>query len=320
MARARKSRETAARSRPRHFAAWREQHGWGLVASLHRLGGRPLGTLMTVTVMGFALALPLTFGLLLVNLQRLGGALGQTQTISVFLNTNLHADAAQSLAGKVKSRPEVSAVVVRTPRQGMTELATMQGFGKALDALDSNPLPFVLVVTPSSDAQAAQVGTLLTWLRDRPGVAQVQDDGAWRQRLDALLSVATRAVMLLAALLSLAALLVVGNSVRLDIQSRADEISVLRLIGASPAFVRRPYLYAGVWYGLAGGLVAVLLALLLEALLNGPVARLAASYDGRLHFVGLPLWQLALVPLLAAVLGWLGARIVSARQLRRALT
>lgn len=318
MATARGPRGTAARTRPRRLAAWREQHGWGLVASLHRLAGRPLGTLMTVTVMGFALALPLSFGLLLGNLQRLGGALGQTQAISVFMQMDQHADAARALADTIRARDDVADVGLRSPGQGMTELATMQGFSAAIHALDTNPLPWVLVVKPAPKLHADRVSELLKWLRARPGVDLVQDDGAWRQRLDALLSVGTRAVLLLAALLALAALLVVGNSVRLDIQGRADEIAVLRLVGASPAFVRRPYLYAGVWYGLAGGVVAVLLALLLEALLAGPVARLVASYGGRLHFIGLPAWQLALVPVLAAALGWLGARLVSARQLRRA--
>jgi cell division transport system permease protein len=121
----------------------------------------------------------------------------------------------------------------------------------------------------------------------------------------------------MALLLALAAVLVVGNSVRLDIQGRAEELSVLRLVGASAAFVRRPYLYSGAWYGLASGLVAALLVLLLEAVLAGPLARLAESYGGRLAFAGLAWWQLLLAPVLAAALGWLGARLVLARWLRR---
>jgi cell division transport system permease protein len=267
--------------------------------------------------MGFALALPLSFGLLLGNLQHLSTALGQTQAISVFMQVDQHADAAQTLANQLREREGVVEVSVRTPKQGMAELSSMQGFGDALQSLDYNPLPYVLVVKPVAHMQTEQAATLLGWLRARTGVDRVQDDGAWRQRLNALLAVGTRAVLLLAVLLALAALLVVGNSVRLDIQSRAEEIAVLRLVGASPAFVRRPYLYAGLWYGLAGGLVAAVLTLLLEWALSGPVARLAASYGGQLHFGGLPLWWLALVPVLAAFLGWLGARLVSARQLRR---
>jgi cell division transport system permease protein len=146
----------------------------------------------------------------------------------------------------------------------------------------------------------------------------VQDSGSWRQRLDALLGVGDRIVLILAGLLAVAALLVVGNTVRVDIASRAEEIDVLMLVGASRAFVRRPYLYAGIWYGLFSGVLAVLLALLVESALAGPVARLSQAYGGKLQVGGLPPWLLLAVPLAAAALGWLGARLVSAWQLRRA--
>lgn len=309
--------DASSRPRPRRLAAWREQHGWCLRASLQRLGARPLGTLLTVAVMGFALALPLAFALVLGNVQRLAGALGETQAVSVFLKTDVGADAAAALARRIDGRDDVAAVQVKTPKQGLHELASMQGFTDALDALDYNPLPYVLLVQPRTGLGADEAATLVGRLRALPGVDQVQDDGAWRQRLDALVDVGRRAVALLAGLLGLAALLVVGNSVRLDIQGRAEEIAVLSLVGASRAFVRRPYLYSGVWYGVAGGAVAVALALLLEFALAGPVARLTASYGGGLQFGGLPGWQLAAVPIAAGLLGWLGARLVSARLLRR---
>jgi cell division transport system permease protein len=106
--------------------------------------------------------------------------------------------------------------------------------------------------------------------------------------------------------------------VRVDITSRADEIGVLKVIGASRAFVRRPYLYAGIWYGLFSGILAVALAIAIEFALVDPVARLSQVYEGKLHVGGLPLWLLLAVPVAAAVLGWLGARLVSAWQLRRA--
>jgi cell division transport system permease protein len=129
--------------------------------------------------------------------------------------------------------------------------------------------------------------------------------------------VGNRVVLIVASLLALAALLVVGNTVRVDIASRSEEIGVLRLVGASKAFVRRPYLYAGIWYGLFSGLLAAALAVVIELALAQPVARLSAAYDGRLQVGGLPTWLLLAVPLVAALLGWLGARLVSAWQLRQ---
>jgi cell division transport system permease protein len=155
-------------------------------------------------------------------------------------------------------------------------------------------------------------------MKATPGVDMVQDTGAWRQRLDALLGVGSRAVSLLALLLGIAALLVVGNTIRVDIQSRSAEIGVLLLIGASRPFVRRPYLYAGIWLGLLAGILAVVLAVVLELAMAGPVGRLTAAYDGSVSFGGLPAWLLLSVPFASALLGWLGARLVSARQIRRA--
>lgn len=311
------SRTSAPSRRSRNrVTVWREHHVWCLRASMRRLAARPVGTLLTVSVMGFALALPLAFWLVLGNVQQLAGTLGRTQALNVFMQVDVTATDVTALATRLRRRDDVEHVEVLTPEAGMDELASMQGFAKALDSLDYNPLPYVLVVEPRAHADATVVEALAGTLRDQSGVDQVQDDGTWRERLDALIDVGRRVVAAMAALLGLAALLVVGNSVRLDIQGRADEIGVLKLVGASHAFVRRPYLYSGFWYGLAGGLMASVLVLVVEGLLAGPMQQLVTSYGGRLHVDGLTWWQLLLAPVLAAALGWLGARVVSARWLR----
>ena len=305
-------------SRGRRVASWQEHHGWSAAASLRRLAARPLGSLLTIAVMGLALALPLAFYLLLGNVQKLGNALGQSQAISVFMQPGQNAQQAQLLARQLGARQEVASVSVKTPQQGMDELAKMQGFSGALQTLDSNPLPYVLQLQPRAELSASAAAQLVVDLRGMRSVDMVQDSGSWRQRLDALLAVGNRAVLVLASLLTLAALLVVGNTVRVDIASRSEEIGVLLLVGASGAFVRRPYLYAGIWYGLFSGILAALLAVLIELALAGPVAQLSQAYDGKLQVGGLPLWLLLAVPLAAAALGWLGARLVSAWQLRKA--
>ena len=305
-------------SRGHRFANWQEHHRWSAASSLRRLAARPLGSLLTIAVMGLALALPLAFYLLLGNVQQLGHALGQSQTISVFLQPDQTAPQAQLLARQLGDRPEVATVTVKTPQQGLDELAHMQGFSGALDALDDNPLPYVLQLQPRAEVSAQALEQLVADVRTLRSVDLVQDSGSWRQRLDALLGVGNRAVLVLASLLALAALLVVGNTIRVDIASRSEEIGVLLLVGASGAFVRRPYLYAGIWYGLFSGLLAALLAVAIELALAAPVAQLSQAYDGKLQIGGLPPWLLLAVPLAAAVLGWLGARLVSAWQLRRA--
>ncbi len=311
-------RSSHRRGRQRRLANWMEHHRWSAWASLRRLASRPLGSLLTIAVMGLALALPLAFFLLLGNVHRLGDALGQNQAISVFLAAGQNADQARRLAGELGARADVASVQIKTPQQGMDELAGMQGFSGALNLLDDNPLPWVLLLQPASSLDAAAVARLIGEVRTQRGVDVVQDSGTWRQRLDALLGVGNRVVLVLASLLALAALLVVGNTVRVDIASRSQEIGVLLLMGAGAAFVRRPYLYAGAWYGLFGGALAALLAAGIEWSLAAPVRQLSLAYGGKLQVSGLPLWLLLGVPLATAALGWLGARLVSAWQLRRA--
>jgi cell division transport system permease protein len=247
----------------------------------------------------------------------MGDAMGRKQAISVFLQPGQSASAAQLLATSVGERSDVAGVAVKTPQQGMDELAAMQGFSGALHALDDNPLPYVLDVMPKDGLDAGKVQDLVTFLRDQRGVDMVQDSGSWRQRLEALLGLGNRIVAVLALLLSLAAVLVVGNTVRVDIASRVEEIDVLLLVGASRSFVRRPYLYAGIWYGLFGGILASLVAVAIELSLVAPVERLNAAYAGQLALGALPAWLLLATPVAAAVLGWLGARLVSAWQLRQ---
>ena len=302
------------------FGMWRQQHAWCLRDSLRQLARRPLGTALTITVMGLALALPLAFYLLLSNVQHLATALGDSQAVSVFLTPSQGAEQAATLAQDLRGHADVGTVSLRTPQQGLAELAAVQGFGDALHALPNNPLPFVLLVEPRTGAGRAQVESLVKAMRTMPQVDLVQDNGQWRARLDALVALGRRVTLLLAVLLGAAAVLVIGNTVRLDIRGRADEIAVQQLIGASASFVRRPYLYEGVWYGLAAGVVAVLLVLLLEAILAAPVRDLVASYAGRLHFGALSWGTLVITLAIALVLGWLGAWIASSRHLARVAT
>ncbi|MGN6313797.1 MAG: permease-like cell division protein FtsX [Rhodanobacteraceae bacterium] len=309
-----KSTPLARERRRSRIAVWREQHAWACASSLRALGTRRLGTTLTVLVMGFALALPLAFYLLLANVQRLSSAVGESQAISVFLQPSANTAMADALAKQLRARADVADVSVKTPQQGLAELASVQGFGEALHALPDNPLPFVLLVQPR-DLDRAQTDALAADLRGLPHVDAVQDNGAWRARLDAFIALGQRITGLLAALLALAAVGVVGNTVRLDIRSRSEEIIVQRLVGASAGFVRRPYLYEGAWYGGLAGVIAVLLVALLEWGLAAPVHALATSYAGQLAFGGLPVGLLMLVPLMAALLGWLGAFLASTRHL-----
>jgi cell division transport system permease protein len=296
------------------LGAWRDHHLYGFFSSLGRLAARPAATALTVLMLGFALALPLLFYVAFDNARALSGGLREAREITVFLKPSTSADVASALASQLTNRGDVDGVVTRTPEQGIAEFRQLSGFGEALDILKDNPLPYVLVVTPRTTGDAPDP-PLVAELHKDARVDLVQYDATWRRRLSDILGFGERVVAVVAALLALATLLVVGNTVRTDIQSRADEIGVMQLIGASASFVRRPFLYTGLWYGLLGGALAIVVAIGAEMAIAGPLDRLLASYDHALALKGLGFLAAITVAAASSVLGWLGAFVATARHM-----
>ncbi|GAA5001022.1 ABC transporter permease [Pseudoluteimonas lycopersici] len=292
--------------------AWLNHHVYSFVSSLGRAVRRPWATLLTIGVMAVALALPLGLWAVLDNISRFGGELQQSREIAVFLKPELGLDRAQALATNLRGRSDVATVKVKTPEEGLKELRERGGLGDAIDALGDNPLPSVLIVTPRGDETA-----LAESLSALPEADQVQHDAQWRQRLDGWLRFGGRVVWVLGLLLGLGALLVVGNTVRLDIQSRREEIGVLQLLGARDGFIRRPFLYLGAWYGLAAGALALGLLTLAAWSLRAPLADLAATYGSHFQLTGFAPAVLVGVLVGATLLGWLGAGVVTGHFLRQ---
>ena len=293
------------------------RHAQTLIGSLGRLARQPFATLMTASVIGIALALPIGLHLLVVNGRALAGRLDDGAEISVFLRKDVDLEAARRVAREVEGRPDVGKVELVPADVALQSLRARAGFGDALDALDGNPLPHALVVRPSVDhATPAAVEALGTSLRAVPEADVVQEDLQWVRRFHALLEIVRRSVLIAGGLLALAVLVVIGNTIRLDIQGRREEIVIIKLIGGSDGFVRRPFLYAGMWYGLAGGLIALLIVTGSVIALREPVERLATLYnsDFALQTLG-PTLGAALVGA-GATLGWAGSWIAAARHLR----
>jgi cell division transport system permease protein len=295
------------------IGTWFDHHLYSFVASLGRVARRPWSTALTIGVMAVALALPIGLWLVMANVARFSGDVQRAREISVFLKTDVDAAGAQALARTLRARPDIGGVQLRTPAQGLAELRA-NGLGAAIDAVgaDDNPLPSVLVVTPRGDE-----ALLAASLQALPEADLVQHDALWRQRLDGWLRFGLRVALVLGALLGLGALLVVGNTVRLDIQSRREEIGVLQHLGATDGFIRRPFLYLGLWYGLASGALAIALLTFAANALDAPLADLAASYGSRFMLQGLDLLTAAAVVAGAALLGWLGAGLVAGHYLRQ---
>jgi len=295
-------------------AAWRDQHFYGFFSSLGRLAARPWATALTVLMLGFALAMPLLFWLAFNNARDLSGGLREAREVTVFLKPAIEGKAALDFAADLRKREDVAEVVVRTPEQGLAEFRQLSGFGDALDILKDNPLPNVLVVTPRSVPDGDNP-PLVAEIRADARADLVQYDATWRRRLSDILGFGERAVAVIAALLALATLLVIGNTVRMDIQARTEEIAVMQLIGASDGFVRRPFLYSGLWYGLFGGALALIIVIGAEFAIAGPLDRLLASYDHRLALSGLDIVSAVVVIAASSLLGWAGAFLASARHM-----
>ena len=294
------------------LGTWFDHHVYSLVASVGRMLRKPWSTLLTVGVMAVALALPLGLWVALQNVQRFTGDVQQARQVSVFLKPAVVGPRASELAAQLRARGDVAAVEHRTPEQGLAELRERSGMADVLAGVDGNPLPHLLVVTPKGDE------TLLAdALQALPEADVVQHDAAWRQRLDGWLRFGGRFALVLASLLGLGALLVVGNTVRLDIQARREEIGVLQLLGATDGFIRRPFLYLGASYGVAAGALALALLTGADVALRAPLAELAASYGSRFALQGFDAVQAAGTVIGAGLLGWLGAGLVTGHYLRQ---
>ena len=293
------------------------RHLQALLGSLGRLARSPLSTVLTLLVIALALALPTSLQLFVSNAQLATGNFANAVDVSVYLKTDVPLAKAQQLAQAAGQRAEVAAVTVIAADKGLEDFRTYSGFGEALQALKENPLPHVLHVRPKAeDSSAAALESLRRYFSAWPEVDLVQVDSEWVMRFNAILEVLRRLLLIAAALLGLGVLAVIGNTIRLEIQGRRAEIEVTKLVGGSNSFVRRPFLYTGVLYGLGGALLAWGIVAIAVAVLGEPVATLARLYGGRYVLRGPSRDDIGILLGAGAALGWLGAWISAARHLR----
>lgn len=296
---------------------WLERHVQTFVGSLGRLWQHPFSTLLTVLVIGIALALPACLHVLVQNVRAASGGWSNALDISVYMKPAATLDQARQAAERVRKRRDVEDVKLVEADDALEEFRRNSGFGEALDALKDNPLPHALVVRPAAEfREASQVEGLTAELRKIDHVDLVQLDTAWVSRFNAILDVVRRVVLLAAGLFALGILVIVGNTIRLDIENRRDEIEVTKLVGGSDAFVRRPFLYSGFWYGLGGAVIAWLIVSIVISVLGDPVQRIAGLYGSTFELNGLRLEGTGVLLLGGVVLGWLGSFIAATRELR----
>ena len=299
------------------FSTWLTRHASTAVGALGRLSRQPLASLMIVLVIGVTLALPAAINVVVKNAQTVSGSWDNALDFSVYLKADISVDAAKGLAIIIAQRADVSSVDLVTADEALIEFKRQSGFGDALNQLGENPLPHALIMRPSPSNTSASMILLQEEIGNLPEADLVQVDTEWVQRFHAILDIVRQAIAIGSALLGLAIVVIIGNTIRLDIENRREEIEVTKLIGASNAFVRRPFLWTGFWYGLFGGTFALLLVQYGLFLLKGPIARLAGLYQGNITVANMGVAESAATIGAAVFLGLFASWFTAARHMYR---
>ena len=285
------------------------------VDSLDRLFSTVGASTLTWAMIAIAIALPLFLFLALQNLQQFGSNVDDASQISIYMEMDASEEELLATQNSLIGHPAISSIEFISQNQALEEFENLSGFGDVLSGLNENPLPAVIVVTPNTQV-IDQVRALLNELANYNKVDSVQYDLEWLQRLYEMLNLAQRLTLMLGGLLAFGVALVVGNTVRLAIENRRDEIVVVKLVGGTNAYVARPFLYTGLWYGVGGGLLAIVLVLIAQFIIQGPVSQIAGLYDGNFALIKLGLNDIANVLLLSGFLGWFGAWLSVLRHLK----
>lgn len=284
--------------------------------SFNALCNRPLATMMTIIVIAITLTLPTLFWIFTDNLSQLTADWQSDGHISLYLKTTLSNSEQQQLLNQVKEIEGVGQATLKTPAEGLKELQQQEGMQNIMHYLPENPLPALIDVIPSLAVnRPAQIEQLFNKLKALPMVEEGKLDMDWINRLHAILGFAGKAAHAVMALLACTVVLIVGNTLRLAIHNRQEEIQVLKLIGATDAFIVRPFLYSGIWYGLLGAIFAVLLVNIFMLSVAVAVQELATVYHMHYPLQGLSVQQAYLIVFAAIILGWLGARLTVKTQL-----
>ena len=293
-------------------------HAHALFSSLGRLVRNPFTSAMTIMVMAITISLASGFYLFVVNLQQLTGNVESTNQISLFLKSNVSEKSAKKLVYEISGKSNIETVKFISKDQALEEFKAYSGFGDALSVLDINPLPAVIQVLPKNTLDDLQsIESLMTELSQIYQVDFVQLDMQWIKRLQSMMQIMQRGVFLLTLLLSFAVLFITGNTIRLELQNRRDEVLIAKLVGATHSFIQRPFLYTGFWLGILSGIVAWTLVTIMMIILQGPIERLSGLYDGAFDVSYLGFIETVLLLGIAAFLGVLGAWGVLHYQLKQ---
>jgi cell division transport system permease protein len=297
--------------------AYRDLHAHALFSSLGRLVASPFASIMTIAVLAIAISLASGFYILVMNLQQLTSNLETSNQISLFLRDDVSDAHASKLAGSIRQNVSVQDVRLITRDQALAEFQTYSGFGAAINALEKNPLPIVLQVLPKNALEDKEgLENLLKSFQQSPEVDFAQMDLQWVERLQSIMAVTRLFANLLNLMLAGAVLFIIGNTIRLELHNRRDEVVIAKLVGATNSFIRRPFLYTGFWIGFISGVSAWFIVTTLMLILRQPVEKLSGLYEGGFHMLFLSFTETLALIFISSALGILGSWVVLFCQLQ----
>jgi cell division transport system permease protein len=301
----------------RVLKVWLGQHLLAFQSSLGQIQRNLAGNLFSIAVIGISLALPAGFYLMLDNAQRVMQSWDGTIQIALYLHHNVDDARAETLRQQLSTHELVEGVTLISRDQALLEYKQLSGFGEALDSLEENPLPAMLLIQPRITTVMSEPGeALLEELGKLPEVESAQFDRQWVRRLVSIVHILKRTVIILSTVLSVAVLLIIGNTIRLSIINKRTEIAINKLFGATNAYIQRPFLYSGLIYGFAGSCLAWLLLLVTTLIMKQPVNQLAILYNSDFQLQSLDITQLLILLLTGSGLGLAGSWVAVGRHIR----
>lgn len=295
---------------------WLAHHRAAVLLAARRLAAAPVNSLLSLLAIGVALALPAGGQMLLANALQLTGNTSTVPQISIFMEVGAERTAAKEIGSRLGEYGGVKQVRFLPREDTLARMKNNPGLGDVIDALPANPFPDAFVVGVADERPEA-MEKLAGEFRQWPRVEHVQFDSAWVTRLDALLKFGRTAIMLLGGLLGAGLIAISFSIIRMQVLTHRAEIEVSRLLGATDAFIRRPFLYHGMLLGLGGGIIAWLLVAAAAIWLRGPLGELVRLYELSLVLQALDARDSVLLLGSACGLGWLGATISLRQYLRQ---
>ncbi|MEC9374927.1 MAG: permease-like cell division protein FtsX [Pseudomonadota bacterium] len=296
---------------------WMKLHKENCLQALFDLGKQPFNTSLTIVVIAVALALPTSLNILIQNGQNLSGGWEGMRDFSIYLKVGQKIEVAKNLAVELRQIDLIGSVELKTSDDALEEFRDSSGLNDVIDALNNNPLPHTLVIRPKNSTSLEYMESLAEELTSRQEIDIVKLDSQWLERLNAILDFLKRSMGITAAMLLLAVIIIISNTIRLEIQNRSDKIEILKLLGASNGFVRRPFLYIGFWYGAIGSLTSLIFLLAGGFLLSQPLEKIIGLYESQLQLLGLDKWAVLTLIGGGVIAGWGGAYTAVNRHLHK---